>query len=178
MIIYIYMMISLGIRLFLLYFEQIDLYIDTLILKCKTYVKHIHIFIILNYNKNKYDVYKGVYMIKAISKLETMSWFLGFGLVFAVFFYGVIPVFEFLGLPDFYAYLIALTIPFILMLCVTGYLIKKEGVVFNFKSIAKRLNYKKIERKDVLLLVVIFAIELVVFIVFAQLNQILVDHVY
>jgi len=117
-------------------------------------------------------------MIKAISKLETMSWFLGFGLVFAVFFYGVIPVFELLGLPDFYAYLIALTIPFILMLCVTGYLIKKEGVVFNFKSIAKRLNYKKIERKDVLLLVVIFAIELVVFLVFAQLNQILVDHVY
>jgi len=61
---------------------------------------------------------------------------------------------------------------------VTGYLIKKEGVVFNFKSIAKRLNYKKIERKDVLLLVVIFAIELVVFLVFALLNQILVDSFY
>lgn len=94
------------------------------------------------------------------------------------FFYGVIPFFEYLGLPDFYAYLIALTIPFILMLGLTGYLIKKEGVAFNFKSIMERMNYKKIEKKYILLLIIIFVIELIVFLIFVQLNELLVDFVY
>ena len=117
-------------------------------------------------------------MIKSMSKLETICWFLGFGVVFALFFYGVIPLFESLGLPGFYAYLLALTIPFILMIITTFYCLKKEGVPFNFKSLMNRLNYKKIEKKDILLLVGIFAVELIVFLLLNQLNMLLVEHVY
>lgn len=117
-------------------------------------------------------------MIKSISKLETICWFLGFGVVFALFFYGVIPLFESLGLPGFYAYLLALTTPFILMITTIFYCLKKEGVPFDFESLMIRLNYKKIEKKDILLLIGIFAVELIVFLLLNQLNMLLVEHVY
>lgn len=102
-------------------------------------------------------------MIKSISKLETICWFLGFGVVFALFFYGVIPLFESLGLPGFYAYLLALTIPFILMIITTFYCLKKEGVPFDFESLMIRLNYKKIEKKIFYYLLVYLQLNLLYF---------------
>lgn len=117
-------------------------------------------------------------MIKSISKIETICWFLGFGVVFAVFFYGVIPLFESFGLPGFYAYLLALTIPFVLMIATTFYCLKKDGEKLDFKSLLRRLNYKKIKKKNILLLIGIFLVELIVFLLFNQLNMLLVEHVY
>jgi membrane protease YdiL (CAAX protease family) len=114
--------------------------------------------------------------MKPMNFKQSILYFFIPAVVFAVFFYLVTPLLEKIGMNEYYAYLIALIFP-LLLLGLTGiFLIKKEDETLDFKGILQRLNFNKISKSDILTLIIVFAVEMLIFFFAVILNDYLLEN--
>jgi len=113
---------------------------------------------------------KNAFRLKKFHPLTEILVFLIPAAVFVVFFYFVTPLFETMGLNPYYAYLLSLGIPLFLLgiSAIIGYMLEIRS--FSLKGILKRFRFHPIRGKDWLVLAVVFAVEMVFFILFNYIN--------
>ena len=112
-----------------------------------------------------------------MNSIKPMGWsssILYFGIpafLFAFFFYVVQPIFLRNGVNTFYANLISLTIP-LLMLgigAIVGFFLEQGKV--SFEGILQRFRFAPLRGKDWLVMAIVFAVEMLLFVGFNLVNQ-------
>jgi membrane protease YdiL (CAAX protease family) len=117
-------------------------------------------------------------IMKHLKYLRSSVVFIFFAILFAFLSYGLVPYLESVRIPPFYAYSIAMNIGFLIMLIISLVITYKEIKSLKIKKILNFLNFKKIEKKNIKLLIIVFLIEMGLFLLALPLNEWFITNVF